>query len=53
MSQMSKVAVWFDIPATDRSRAKQFYSDVFDFKFEDFELIEYSPDPHIKAEVSV
>ncbi len=26
---------------------------IFDFKFEDFELIEYNPDPHIKAEVSV
>jgi thymidylate synthase len=27
--------------------------DVFDFKFEDFELVDYNPDPHIKAEVSV
>lgn len=26
---------------------------IFDFKFEDFQLVEYNPDPHIKAEVSV
>ncbi|OQB29984.1 MAG: Thymidylate synthase [Bacteroidetes bacterium ADurb.Bin174] len=27
--------------------------DIFDFKFEDFELINYVADPHIKGEVSV
>lgn len=27
--------------------------DLFDFKFEDFELVNYDPHPHIKAEVSV
>jgi thymidylate synthase len=27
--------------------------DLFDFTFEDFELCDYEPDPHIKAEVSV
>jgi len=26
---------------------------IFDFKFEDFELVNYDPHPHIKAEVSV
>ncbi len=26
---------------------------IFDFKFEDFELVNYEPHPHIKAEVSV
>jgi thymidylate synthase len=26
---------------------------IFDFKFEDFELINYNPHPHIKAEVSL
>jgi thymidylate synthase len=26
---------------------------IFDFKFEDFELVNYNPHPHIKAEVSV
>lgn len=26
---------------------------LFDFKFEDFELVNYEPEPHIKAEVSV
>ena len=28
-------------------------TNIFDFKFEDFELINYDPHPHIKAEVSV
>ena len=27
--------------------------DIFDFKFNDFELINYDPHPHIKGEVSV
>jgi thymidylate synthase len=26
---------------------------IFDFKYEDFELVGYDPHPHIKAEVSV
>ncbi len=26
---------------------------IFDFKFEDFELVDYHPDPHIKAAVSI
>ncbi len=26
---------------------------IFDFKFEDFKLIDYNPDPHIKGEVAV
>ena len=27
--------------------------DLFEFKFEDFELVDYDPEPHIKATVSV
>lgn len=27
--------------------------DIFNFKFEDFELLDYNPDPHIKAAVAV
>jgi len=26
---------------------------IFDFKFEDFELVDYNPHPHIKAKVAV
>ena len=26
---------------------------IFDFKFEDFELVDYDPHPHIKGKVSV
>ncbi|PWQ93312.1 VOC family protein [Leucothrix pacifica] len=38
MSSVSKVAVWFDIPVTDMERAKQFYSEVFDFDFQDMDM---------------
>jgi len=38
MSSVSKVAVWFDIPVTDMERAKQFYSEVFDFNFQDMDM---------------
>ena len=27
--------------------------DIFDFSFEDFELINYDPHPHIKAQVAI
>ena len=27
--------------------------DIFDFKFEDFELIDYNPHPHIKGKVAI
>ncbi len=27
--------------------------DLFNFKFEDFQLIDYNPHPHIKAAVSI
>ena len=38
MSSVSKVAVWFDIPVIDMARAKQFYSEVFDFSFKDMDM---------------
>jgi thymidylate synthase len=28
-------------------------NDLFDFKYEDFELVNYDPHPHIKAAVAV
>ena len=28
-------------------------ADLFAFKYEDFELLDYQPDPHIKAPVAV
>ena len=33
--EMSKVAVWFEIPVTDMARAKQFYSNVTQSTFQD------------------
>lgn len=33
--EMSKVAVWFDIPVVDMERAKRFYSEVFHFSLRD------------------
>jgi thymidylate synthase len=27
--------------------------DIFDFKFEDFELVDYNPHPHIKGKVAI
>ncbi|MDD2552338.1 MAG: thymidylate synthase, partial [Dysgonamonadaceae bacterium] len=27
--------------------------DIFSFKFEDFELIDYNPHPHIKGKVAI
>lgn len=34
-------------------RINPLVKDIFDFKFEDFELIEYEAHPHIKAQVSI
>jgi thymidylate synthase len=34
-------------------RINPLISSIFDFKFEDFELVGYDPHPHIKAEVAV
>jgi len=34
-------------------RINPLVSSIFDFKFEDFELVGYDPHPHIKAEVAV
>jgi thymidylate synthase len=28
-------------------------TDLFDFKYEDFELVNYDPHPHIKAAVAI
>ena len=34
-------------------RLNPFVSNIFDFKYEDFELVNYDPHPHIKGEVAV
>jgi thymidylate synthase len=34
-------------------KINQEINDIFDFKFSDFELINYNPHPHIKGEVAV
>jgi predicted enzyme related to lactoylglutathione lyase len=36
--EMSKVAVWFEIPVTDMARAKQFYSEVTQSTFTDEDM---------------
>ena len=37
----------------DRHRNRQGQKNIFDFKFEDFELTDYDPHPHIKGKVAV
>jgi thymidylate synthase len=39
--------------ALPRMRINRGVRSIFDFKFEDFELLDYDPHPHIKAEVAV
>ena len=34
-------------------KIKRRVSDIFDFKFEDFEILNYDPHPHIKGKVAV
>ena len=34
-------------------KINQDVKDVFAFRFEDFELVDYHPDPHIRAPVAV
>lgn len=42
-----------DFRALPQMKINPEVSDLFAFKFEDFELVNYDPHPHIKAEVSV
>lgn len=42
-----------DFRALPQMKINPDVNDLFDFKFEDFELVNYDPHPHIKAEVSV
>lgn len=39
--------------ALPRMQINSEVKDIFDFKYEDFELINYNPHPHIKGEISV
>ena len=34
-------------------KIKRKVSDIFDFKFEDFEILNYNPHPHIKGQVAI
>jgi len=34
-------------------KIKRKVSSIFDFKFEDFEILNYDPHPHIKGKVAV
>ena len=40
-------------PHNKKPQITIYHSSIFDFKFEDFELINYDPHPHIKGEVSI
>ena len=42
---------WFFSSEPNLSRVK--FIDIFDFKFEDFEILNYDPHPHIKGKVAV
>ncbi len=42
-----------DFRALPQMKINPEVTNLFDFKFEDFELVNYDPHPHIKAEVSV
>jgi thymidylate synthase len=42
-----------DLRQLPRMKINQAVKSIFDFRFEDFELVDYDPHPHIKAPVAV
>ncbi len=51
--EQTKLQLSRDLKPLPRMRLKRKVNSIFDFQFEDFELIEYDPHPSIKAEVAI
>jgi thymidylate synthase len=51
--EQAKLQLTRDFRSLPQMKINPDVKDLFDFKFEDFELINYDPHPHIKAEVAV
>lgn len=51
--EQAKLQLTRDTRSLPKMKINPAVKDLFDFKFEDFELTDYDPHPHIKAKVSV
>lgn len=51
--EQAKLQLTRDTRSLPKMKINSAVKDLFDFKFEDFELTDYDPHPHIKAKVSV
>ena len=51
--EQAKLQLSRDLRSLPQMKINPSVRNLFDFKFEDFELINYNPHPHIKAEVAV
>lgn len=51
--EQAKLQLTRDCRPLPKMRVSDLVDDIFDFEYEDFELIGYNPHPHIKAKVSV
>ena len=51
--EQTKLQLTRDFRSLPQMKINPDVKDLFDFKFEDFELVNYDPHPHIKAEVAV
>ena len=51
--EQAKLQLSRDIRPLPTMKINPAVKNIFDFKFEDFELLNYDPHPHIKAEVAV
>ena len=51
--EQAKLQLTRDFRSLPQMKINPDVKDLFDFKFEDFELVNYDPHPHIKAEVAV
>jgi thymidylate synthase len=51
--EQAKLQLTRDFRSLPQMKINPDVKDLFDFKFEDFELVNYDPHPHIKAEVAI